>query len=86
MGSALYLLSAILVMGNGLPGELPNGSAAVAPVVAPLQTGIAQTSVRLPAPMLPVMTDSKPKVRVLTASDQKPTQHHGATQTQRWTF
>lgn len=80
MGSALYLLSAILVMGNGTP------DGALADAHAGLQDRIAQTSARLPAPELPVMTDSEPKVRVLTASDQKSANVNGTTRAQRWTF
>lgn len=75
MGSAIYLLSAILVFGAELPAE----STGV------LKERIAQSTERLPAPVLPVMTGSETKVRVLTASDQT-SANPGAARTQRWIF
>jgi hypothetical protein len=81
MGSALYLLSAILVMGDGTPDT------SVADARANIEARIAQSSARIPAPVLPAMPDSEPKVRVLTASDQKsPHLNQSNSRVQRWTF
>lgn len=89
MGSAIYLLSALLVMGDGTQpaGVQTDGpGAAFGSVQSELQDQIAKSNARLPTPKLPVMTGSQPKVRVLTASEQKPAALRPETRVQRWTF
>lgn len=79
MGSALYLLSALLVMGEGTT-DTP-----LAEARASFEERVAHSSARLPAPVLPAMPDTEPKVRVLTASDQK-SANLNRNPVQRWTF
>ena len=89
MGSAIYLLSALLVMGDDTPSQVISTNAPAAASItlqAELQDRIAKSNARLPTPKLPVMTGSQPKVRVLTASEQKPAALRPETRVQRWTF